>query len=120
MDHVSVLLEHVNLLDRLDRLNIELLQRCLKLLVIGPRALMNLLHLSSRCTLASMVKLSGQSRFSGADEEFGVSAMVATWTRENWYLQNKLYLTLKSSETVRLAIIVKIGQVTSAAAILHR
>ncbi len=70
-----------------------------------------------------MVKLSGQSRFSGADEEFGhgnISAMVATWTRENWYLQNKLYLTLKSSETVRLAIIVKIGQVTSAAAILHR
>jgi hypothetical protein len=32
-----------------------------------------------------MVKLSGQSRFSGADEEFGhgnISAMVATWTRE--------------------------------------
>ena len=38
MDDVAVALEHVDLLDGLDRLDIELLQRLLKLLVVtrGP------------------------------------------------------------------------------------
>lgn len=36
MYHVAVLLEHVNLLDCLNWLHIQLLERGLQLLVIGP------------------------------------------------------------------------------------
>lgn len=35
MDHIAVLLEHVNLLDGLDGLDIELLERSLQFLVVG-------------------------------------------------------------------------------------
>lgn len=55
MDHIAVLLEHVDLLDALDRLNVHLLQRRLELLVIGARGLVDLLDLAARSTLASVV-----------------------------------------------------------------
>jgi len=54
MDDVSVGLEHVDLLNCLDRLNIELLERSLQLLVVHSRTLMNLLYLPSRCTLSTI------------------------------------------------------------------
>lgn len=38
MDHVAVALEHVDLLDSLDGLDVELLERSLELLVIGTGA----------------------------------------------------------------------------------
>jgi hypothetical protein len=60
VDDVSVALEHVDLLNRLDGLDIELLERSLKLLVVGARVLVDLLDLPARSTLAS--KLSGQPR----------------------------------------------------------
>jgi len=54
VDDVSVALEHVDLLDSLDGLDIELLERCLKLLVVGAGSLVNLLNLAPRSTLASV------------------------------------------------------------------
>jgi hypothetical protein len=54
VDNVAVALEHVDLLDSLDRLDVELLQGGLKLLVIGTGALMNLLDFSAGGTLAAM------------------------------------------------------------------
>lgn len=54
VDNVSVSLEHVDLLNGLDRLNIQLLQCSLQLLVIHARALVDLLLLSSRCTLSTV------------------------------------------------------------------
>ena len=45
MDHVAILFEHVDLLNGLDGLHVHLLQRRLQLLVVGARALVNLLHL---------------------------------------------------------------------------
>ena len=54
MDDVAVLLEHVDLLDSLDRLDVELLQCSLKLLVIGSRAGRRPLDLSSGGSLATI------------------------------------------------------------------
>lgn len=54
MDDVSVALEHIDLLDGLDRLDIELLESALELLVIGAGALVNLLDLSAGSALATM------------------------------------------------------------------
>jgi hypothetical protein len=54
MDDVSVGLEHVDLLNCLDRLDIELLERSLQLLVVHSSTLMDLLHLPSRCTLSTI------------------------------------------------------------------
>lgn len=54
MDDVAVALEHVDLLDSLDGLYIKLLERGLKLLVVGAGALVDLLHLSAWSTLASV------------------------------------------------------------------
>lgn len=54
VDNVAIALEHIDLLDGLDRLDIELLERCLELLVVGARALVDLLHLSTWSTLASI------------------------------------------------------------------
>ena len=53
MDHVSVLLEHVDLLDRLDGLDVHLLERRLELLVVGARRLVDLLHLTAGGTLST-------------------------------------------------------------------
>ena len=58
MNDVSVRLEHVDLLNCLDRLNIELLQRCLQLLVVRSGALVDLLDLSSWCALSTIRNLS--------------------------------------------------------------
>ena len=58
MDDVSISLEHVDLLDSLDRLDIELLERRLQLLVVHTSALVDLLDLSSRCALSTVTHLS--------------------------------------------------------------
>lgn len=54
VDHVAVALEHVDLLDRLDGLHVELLERALQLLVVGSAGLVDLLDLASWCSLASV------------------------------------------------------------------
>jgi len=56
MYDVSIFLEHVDLLDCLDGLNIELLERRLQLLVVRARALVDLLHLSPGRTLSPMIQ----------------------------------------------------------------
>lgn len=54
MDDVAVLLEHVDLLDGLDRLYVHLLQGSLQLLVVGAGGLVDLLDLAAGSTLASV------------------------------------------------------------------
>lgn len=54
MDDVAVLLEHVNLLDSLDGLNVHLLQGGLELLVVGAGRLVDSLGLAAGGTLASV------------------------------------------------------------------
>lgn len=64
MDDVAILLEHVDLLNGLDRLSVQLLQRGLELLVIRRRSLVNTLGLAARCTLATVsVSMCAQSLF---------------------------------------------------------
>jgi hypothetical protein len=58
VDDVSISLEHVDLLNSLDGLNIELLERRLQLLVVHTSALVDLLDLSSRCALSAVPRLS--------------------------------------------------------------
>ena len=53
VDDVSVLLEHVNLLDGLDGLDVHLLQGGLELFVVGTGGLVDLLDLAAGSTLAS-------------------------------------------------------------------
>jgi hypothetical protein len=55
VNNIAVTFEHVDLLNCLNRLHIELLQRSLELLVIGARALVNLLDLPPRCAFASVI-----------------------------------------------------------------
>ena len=52
MDDIAVLLKHVYLLNRLNGLHVEFLQRSLQLLVIGARGLMDFLLFPPRCSLA--------------------------------------------------------------------
>lgn len=52
MDYVPILLEHVHLLNCLDGLHVEFLERCLQLLVVGPGCLVHLLLFPPRCTFA--------------------------------------------------------------------
>ena len=54
VNDVSVALEHVDLLNSLDGLYVELLQRSLELLVIGTGALVDLLDLPAGSALASV------------------------------------------------------------------
>ncbi len=54
MDDVSILLEHIDLLNSLDRLDIKLLKRRLQLLVVYSCALVDLLDLSSGCALSTV------------------------------------------------------------------
>lgn len=54
MYHVAVLLEHVDLLDGLDGLHIELLERGLQLLVVRAGGLVHLLCLSSGCAFTTV------------------------------------------------------------------
>ena len=53
MYHIPIFLEHIDLFDRLDGLDIELLEGGLQLLVIGAGGLMDFLLLSSRGSLPS-------------------------------------------------------------------
>jgi hypothetical protein len=57
VDDVSILLEHVDLLNCLNRLDVKFLQGCLKLLVVHSLTLMDLLNLSSWCTLSTVHRL---------------------------------------------------------------
>lgn len=57
MDNVAVLLEHVDLLDGLDGLDVHLLEGGLELLVVGTGALVDLLDLAAGSTLASVDSL---------------------------------------------------------------
>ena len=52
MYDVAVLLEHVHLLNCLDRLNIEFLQRGLQLSIVGAWGLVNFLLFPPRCSFA--------------------------------------------------------------------
>jgi hypothetical protein len=53
VNDVAILLEHIHLLDGLDWLNVQLLQRSLQLLVVGAGGLVDLLRLPSGRTLAT-------------------------------------------------------------------
>lgn len=55
MDDVPVFLEHVHLLDRLDGLNVELLEGGLEFFVVGAGGFVDFLLLSSGCAFASLV-----------------------------------------------------------------
>ena len=55
MNNVSVLLEHVDFLDGLDGLDVELLERGLQLLVVGAGGLVDFLRFSPRCAFPSVV-----------------------------------------------------------------
>ena len=55
MDDVTIRLEHVDLLNCLDRLHVHLLQGCLELLVVGAGALVDLFDFSSGCAFASVL-----------------------------------------------------------------
>lgn len=57
VDDIAVRLEHVDLLYRLDGLDVHLLQSSLKLPVVGAGRLVGLLDLSPWCTLASVGSL---------------------------------------------------------------
>ena len=54
MDHIAVLLEHVDLLDCLDGLHVHLLQRGLQFLVVGAGALVHFFRLAARSAFASV------------------------------------------------------------------
>lgn len=55
VDNIAISLEHVDLLNGLDRLDVELFQRRLELLVVDPRVLWLRLDLPSWSTLASVI-----------------------------------------------------------------
>lgn len=55
MNHIPILLEHVDFLNGLNRLHIELLKRRLQLLVIRARRLMDFLHLSPGCAFTTVL-----------------------------------------------------------------
>jgi hypothetical protein len=55
MNDVSIFLEHVDLFDRLDGLNVKFLERGLQLLVVGAGRLVDFLGLATRCAFASIV-----------------------------------------------------------------
>lgn len=57
VDNVAILLEHVDLLNGLDGLDVHLLEGGLELLVIGTGVLVDLLDLAAGSTLASVESL---------------------------------------------------------------
>ena len=66
MDHVAVLFEHVDLLDRLDRLDVEFLERGLQLLVVCAGGLVDLFDFSPGSAFASVVKKGGLAGYVAA------------------------------------------------------
>lgn len=59
MDNVAVFLEHVDFLNRLDGLDVQLLQRGLQLLVVCARRLVHLFRFSPRRAFASVCEQRG-------------------------------------------------------------
>lgn len=57
MNDIAVTLEHVDLLNLLNGLNVQFLEVRLQLLVVGSSSLVDLLDLASRSSLASIVKV---------------------------------------------------------------
>ena len=55
VNDIAITLEHVDLLDSLNWLHVEFLQRRLQLLVIGASALVDLFDFSPRCALAAVI-----------------------------------------------------------------
>jgi len=68
VNDIAVTLEHVDLLDRLNWLDVELLQRRLQLLVVGARGFVDLLDFTPRSALAS----AGATAVSGPLRRFGM------------------------------------------------
>lgn len=69
MDHVAVLLEHIDLLNRLDRLHVELFQRRLKFFIVGTRSFVHLFRFSPRRAFAAffgMLSAIGSNGFEGS------------------------------------------------------
>jgi hypothetical protein len=64
VNDVSVALEHVDLLNGLDRLDVELLQRGLELLVVGTSGPVDLLDLPAGSTLSAIYRVSPESLIS--------------------------------------------------------
>ena len=56
MNDVSVFLEHIDFLDRLDGLDIEFLEGRLQLLVVGAGRLVDFLGLAAWCAFASVME----------------------------------------------------------------
>ena len=54
MNDVSILLEHIHLLNRLDRLHVQLLQRCLQFLVVCAARLVHFFYFAPGCAFASI------------------------------------------------------------------
>jgi hypothetical protein len=63
VDNIAVALEHVDLLNGLDRLNVQLLESSLELLVVNTRVLWLGLLLSSWGTLSAVIKTSSVLNF---------------------------------------------------------
>ena len=57
VDYISIFLEHIDLLNGLDRLHIQLLKRRLQFLIIGSRRLVDLLRLATGGSLSSGMSL---------------------------------------------------------------
>ena len=64
VDDVAVALEHVDLLDSLDGLDVQLLKRSLELLVVGTSGPVDLLDLPAGSTLAAIYRVSLESLIS--------------------------------------------------------
>lgn len=84
VDDVAVLLEHVDLLDALDRLDVQLLESGLELLVIGAGVADDLLDLAAGSTLATVKLLVGWTLVEkcgcvGADEWVNVRGGGMNW-----------------------------------------
>jgi len=69
VNDIAVTLEHVHLLNCLNRLDVELLQRRLQLLVVGAGGFVDLLDLTPRSALASAP---GAIAVSGLLRRFGM------------------------------------------------
>lgn len=104
MDHIAVLLEHVDLLDALDRLNVHLLQRRLELLVIGARGLVDLLDLAARSTLASVVEIQ-VSNLSQSWDSVLRNISVGFCVRKNESAETTAYWTLDNTRHRREVVI---------------
>lgn len=79
MDDVAVLLEHVDLLDTLDGLDVQLLEGGLELLVIGAGVADDLLDLAAGSTLATVRLLVRVRHWTVEKCGIGVGKWVNVW-----------------------------------------